>query len=156
MQSRVMSVLLAITVPHLPRPLAVQDITAKLQQHPVAFVLVGLNVLEVEQPTPSVLKASMLTTVVHPAHLVKLDTIALSMAHLNHLSVLLATLPTKPGLANVSSAQLATTVSQPPRLLVMPLTIATLVRPPVRLALGDMNVWVAAPFHQSVVQDSMH
>ena len=67
MQSHVMSVLLAITVPHLLRPLAVQDITAKLQQHPVAFVQVGLNVLEVEQVTPCVLQELILIMGAIPA-----------------------------------------------------------------------------------------
>ena len=154
MQNLVLSVLQAITVPHLLRSLAVQDITAKLQRLPAAFVQVGLNVLEVEQVTPCVLKASMLATVVRLVHRVTLVITVLSMAHLNQSSVQLATSLTKPGPASVSSAQLATTVTHPPRLLVTPASIAMVVRPPVRLAPGDMNAWVEAPFHQSVVQDS--
>ena len=92
MQNLVMSVLQAITVPHLLRPLAVQDITAKLQRHPAAFVQMGLNVLEVEQVTPCVLKVSMLAMVLRPAHHVMLVTTVLSMAPLNQSSVQVATI----------------------------------------------------------------
>ena len=92
MQNLVLSALQATTVPHLLRLLAVQDITAKLEQHPVAFVLVASSVLEVEQVTPCVLKVSTLAMVLHPAHHVMLVTTVLSMAPLNQSSVQVATI----------------------------------------------------------------
>ena len=92
MQNLVLSALQATTVPHLLRLLAVKDITAKLQQHPVVFVLVVSSVLEVEQVTPCVLKVSMLAMVLHPAHHVMLVTTVLSMAPLNQSSVQVATI----------------------------------------------------------------
>ena len=92
MQNLVLSALQAITVRHLLRLLAVQDITVKLQQHPVVFVLVASSVLEVEQVTPCVLKVSTLATVLHPAHHVTLVITVLSMAPLNQSSVQVATI----------------------------------------------------------------
>ena len=112
MQNLVWSVLQAFTVPCQPKPLVVQDITVKQQQHPVAFVQVDLSVLEVEMVIPCVLKASMLAMAVHLALHVMLVITVPSTALLNQSSVQVATSLIPLELQTVQSAVRVTTVHQ--------------------------------------------